>query len=225
MRKTVQRKPEGFFGRVWYFIWKDDSIWSLLFDLFLAFVIVKFILYPALEHGLNTSYPVVAVLTSSMEHKPKDDMLCGNYVEDYSKSFENYWDVCGEWYEEQGITKEEFQEFPFPNGFNVGDILFVRGVPFEEYKVGDVAVFWTSLEYPIIHRVVAVNEENRTITTKGDQNRDQLNEETEISEEDLVGKAFFRIPYLGYVKVWTSRLGELIMNSPSAQQSITIASQ
>lgn len=205
-------------------MWKDDSLWSLLFDLFLVFIIVKFIIYPALEYGLNTSFPVVAVLTTSMEHKPKDDMLCGNYVEDYNKSFESYWNLCGRWYEEQGITKEEFQKFPFPNGFNVGDILFVRGVPFEEYEVGDIAVFWTTyLEYPVIHRVIAIDEENRTITTKGDQNGDHIHEEIEISEEDIVGKAFFRIPYLGYLKVWVSRLGELIGNSPSAQQSITIA--
>jgi signal peptidase I len=206
--RSPKKEPKGsFFSKLWYFIWKDDSIWSLLFDLVLAFVLVKFVIYPALEFGLDTSFPVVAVLTSSMEHHPqKGNRLCGKHVEDYNGTFENYWEVCGEWYENHNISKEEFKEYPFHNGFNIGDILLIKGSPVEDYKVGDVAVFWADLEYPIIHRVVKVNEERKILSTKGDQNGGQLNHEQEIDKERVLGKAFFRIPYLGYIKVWASQL-------------------
>ncbi len=209
MKKRSPKKGPGgsFFSKLWYFIWKDDSIWSLLFDLALAFVIVKFIIYPALEFGLDTSFPVVAVLTSSMEHKPQENnQLCGSHVEEYNKSFEGYWAVCGEWYKNHKISKEEFNSFPFHNGFNIGDILLIKGIPIDEYKIGDVAVFWADLEYPIIHRVVKIDAKNNTISTKGDQNAGQLYHEQGISSDRVLGKAFFRIPYLGYIKVWASQL-------------------
>ena len=54
--------------KTWYFIWDDDSIYSWLVNVVLAFVLIKFIVYPVLGLLLQTNYPIVAVVSSSMEH-------------------------------------------------------------------------------------------------------------------------------------------------------------
>ena len=78
---------------IWNFIWNDDSIWSWLVNIVLAFVIIKFIVYPGLGFLLSTDYPIVAVVSSSMEHD-------GN--------FDNWWSPQESWYLGYDITKEQF---------------------------------------------------------------------------------------------------------------------
>ena len=57
---------------------------------------------------------------------------------------------------------------------------------------------------PIIHRVVGINEigGKKVFSTIGDNNNGQISFETEISEDELVGKPVIKIaPYLGWVKL------------------------
>ena len=54
--------------RVWHFIWEDNSIWSWIANIAIAFILIKFIVYPSLGFFLSTSHPVVAVVSESMEH-------------------------------------------------------------------------------------------------------------------------------------------------------------
>ena len=56
--------------KVWHFIWEDNSIWSWIVNIILAFILIKFIVYPGLGLALGTSYPIVAVVSNSMEHEP-----------------------------------------------------------------------------------------------------------------------------------------------------------
>ena len=64
------------------------------------------------------------------------------------------------WYTLNGISKDEFAEFPFKNGFNKGDIIVLKGKKPEYIEVGDVIVFWSAKRDPIIHRVVRKWQEN-----------------------------------------------------------------
>jgi len=98
--------------KLWRFIWEDNSIWSWLVNLVLAFVLVKFIIYPGLGLLLGTGYPVVAVVSGSMEH---------------DGGFDNWWNSQENIYNELGITKKEFKDFRFKNGFNKGDIMVLIG--------------------------------------------------------------------------------------------------
>ena len=105
------------------------------------------------------------------------------------------------------INKNDFEEFPFRNGFNKGDIMILFGAETDEVKVGEVIVYISGKEYPIIHRAVKKwTESNVTyFETKGDHNQDQiadrlLNEEM-VSEDKLLGRAVFKIPWLGYIKI------------------------
>ena len=60
---------------------------------------------------------------------------------------------------------------------------------------------------PIIHRVIKKWKNNETyyFQTKGDNNRDSMKnmlvDETAINENIILGKAVFKIPLLGYIKI------------------------
>lgn len=186
--------------KIWHFIWEDDSIWSWLVNIALAFILIKFIVYPGLGLLLGTSFPVVAVVSGSMEH---------------DGSFEEWWQspahcdgsFCTqeEWYKEYGISAEEFQSYPFKNGFNKGDIMVLKGEEPKNIKSGDVIVFLSRQgPDPIIHRVVAVTGDESTgfvYQTKGDHNSDSGDIDMDIPQEAVIGKAIFRIPLLGWIKI------------------------
>lgn len=189
--------------KTWNFIWHDNSVWSWIVNVILAFVLVKFIIYPVLGLLLMTSHPIVAVVSESMEHGLYEGKICGESFEEFDKNFDNYWKVCGGWYEKEAITKEQFEKFRFKNGFNKGDIIFLKGVDYDKIRKGDVIVFRGISENgdPIIHRVVKITEEG--VQTKGDHNSDSFSGlgEKNIKENDVIGRALFRVPYLGWIKV------------------------
>jgi len=169
--------------KVWHFIWEDDSIWSWLVNIILAVVIIKFVVYPGLGFALGTTHPIVAVVSGSMEHD-------GN--------FDSWWETQKSWYFDKTITKEMFVKYPFRNGFNKGDIMILYKP--NDLKAGDVIVFRASRPEPIIHRIILVGD--GFYQTKGDHNSDSTFDERNIKQSDIIGKAVFRIPYLGYIKIF-----------------------
>ena len=189
---------------LWWFIWESNSIWSWILNIILAFIIIKFLVYPGLGFVFQTTHPVVAVVSGSMEHD-------GSFVDWWSSPAICINKKCfqKEWYENQNITKINFKSFSFKNGFNKGDIIILRGTDPKNIKQGDVIVFYGRLSDPIIHRVIKIIKKDNKyyFKTKGDHNMDQDN--INITEEMTVGyekyektsKAVFRIPLLGYIKI------------------------
>jgi len=212
------QKIKEIIKKSWNWVWNSDSIWSWIIALAIIFVVVKFVFFPMLSLIMGTSLPLAGVESSSMDHQVIKDNnkflnLCG---EGYTKenkeyiNFNEYWDVCGNWYEHNvDIDKETFSNFWLHNGFRKGDIIIVWGrfTP----KVGDIIIFNANgnAPRPIIHRIVNIDE-NGIIQTKGDHNKDQLTssnniyrtDETNIKEEQIIGKAILKVPYLGWVKIW-----------------------
>jgi signal peptidase I len=170
--------------KIWRFIWYDDSLLSWIVNILLAFLIVKFLLYPGLGMALGTTHPVVAVVSSSMHHE-------GN--------FEQWYQEKGIWYDQFDYTKEQIKEWPFSNGFNKGDIMILKKA--KDVKIGDIIVFYGNSNNPIIHRVIFIG--NDYYQTKGDNNNDSFSQlgETHIERNQVIGKAIGRIPLLGYVKI------------------------
>lgn len=237
------KKWKQYAKKTWHFLYHEDSVLSWIANVVIAFVLIKFVLFPLLGAITGTSLPIVAVVSSSMDHRAIDGQICGLDHEDG----QTFWDVCGSWYEERGITQTQFEAFPFKNGFWKGDVMLLRGVPEDRLEVGDVVVFQSGKQYPIIHRIVAIDEENGNLlfTTKGDHNPDSIEEfalfdgrylhtcvtvqanryfpspcgpgvervsedtpgaiavldETAFDGDIIVGRAYGRIPLVGYVKI------------------------
>ena len=170
------------FGKAWHFIWESNSIWSWIFDFILAFIFIKFILFPLLSLTFSASLPMVIVESKSMIHQG---------------DFDEWWTGFGDWYGQNNISKEQFKTFSFTDGINKGDIIVVQGK--ESYDIGDIIVFKVAVQKtPIIHRVVF---KDGTYSTKGDNNQYQLSYEKDTNKEQIVGKAIARIPWLGWIKL------------------------
>lgn len=157
---------------------------SWVVNIILAFVLVKFIIYPGLGLLLGTSLPVVAVVSGSMEH----DHL----------SFDQWWYMNKDWYFDNDISRDDFVGFPFRNGFDKGDIMILFRVNAHNTNIGDVVVYQLNQKsQPIIHRVV--KKDNNLLEFKGDNN--PTKDHVPVPQDKLVGKAVFTIPFLGWVKI------------------------
>ena len=218
--KKDRKKPKSFYGKIWHFLWHDDSFLSLITLLALSFILIKFLIYPGLGLILGTKFPIVAVISGSMDHNAINKEICGNIPNTYSKSPDNFWQQCGQWYENKGIQKDQFKEFPLSNGFSRGDIIILKGKDPKDINIGDIIVFRaqdiSKKPDPIIHRVVQKDLENGNafFQTKGDHNsgiwQDEIIQESRISDERVIGAALFKIPWLGFVKIYAVELFNLV---------------
>ncbi|MCK4996877.1 hypothetical protein KAS08_01110 [Candidatus Pacearchaeota archaeon] len=176
------KKNSNYFKRFWAFLQKDT--WpSFVVTLALAFVLIKFIFFPGLSLLTGTALPLVIVESCSMYH----------HEGGFEKIFES------PVYEKNGISIVDTNEWSFRDGFNKGDVIFVVGA--RNVEIGDVIIFNAGAKHPLIHRVV---EDEDNYATKGDNyktNARQLTSEKNISEEQFVGKALFRVPFIGWAKL------------------------
>jgi len=169
--------------KFWRFL-KKDSWASFVVTLLLAFIIIKFVFFPGLSLITGTSLPIVIVESCSMYH--------------HDAGFENTFKSPV--YEEYGLSIEDTRWWDFPNGFSKGDLIFVVGA--DNVEVGDVIIFHGGAANPLIHRVVSI--EGGIYSTKGDNyktNSNQLPSELNIQKEQIIGKALFRVPFVGWVKL------------------------
>jgi len=208
MKKSgEENKIKRYWKKFWYLLWKDDSLKGWLFSLIFLFVFVKFIFFPVLSLVTGTSLPLAIVESCSMHHQ-------GNVF----SVFDNWWERHDEKYNNLKIDKGEFEKFQFKRGFSKGDILFLVKANPEKLKIGDIILFDSGGKTPVIHRIIKIERKVDgqgnlgvlTFTTIGDNNNAVLTpnnnpagvDEREIKEEQLVGKAVFRIaPSLGWVKL------------------------
>lgn len=91
---------------------------------------------------------------------------------------------------------------------NVGDMIFIRGMPAEKIEVGTIIVFHSPSEYDtlVVHRVVQKSNNNGTIyfRTKGDFNR--YTDLWTVPDKNIVGVYSARVPYVGIVVMWLRTL-------------------
>ncbi len=163
---------------------KEDSWPSLIVFLVLVFLFIKFLVFPLLSFLTGTSLPLVIVESCSMYHDTYGQQGLETILESPI-------------YEENNISFEDTENWPLKNGLNKGDIVFVLGP--ENVEVGDIVIFAANSRHPIIHRVINTTE--NTITTKGDNNSGILPTEKEINKDRLMGKAVFRVPAIGWIKL------------------------
>lgn len=97
---------------------------------------------------------------------------------------------------------------------NVGDMLVLRGVPFDRMEAGDIIVFTCPSDEPrcihedklIVHRIHEVNEDG-TFRTKGDNAMTNNGVDPwTVQPEWISGRTILRLPYLGYPRIGLSLL-------------------
>ena len=182
-----------FWKKFWFIVWKDDSFKGWVISVIFILVVIKLIFFPILTLASGSSLPLVIVESCSMYHE-------GSIF----SNFDNWWDRHESKYFQEKIIKPTFLDFPFKNGLNKGDILFVAGVKPENIKVGDIIIFNAGERNPIIHRVINVKNESGvyTFSTLGDNNNGQLYVEQNINQNQLVGKPVADIaPWVGWIKL------------------------
>lgn len=175
-------KIGSYIKKSWEFL-KEDSWSSFFVTLLLAFVIIKFIFFPGLSFVTGTDLPLVIVESCSMYH----------YENGFDKIFES------PVYNNYGVNLNDSRNWVFQNGFSKGDVIFVVGA--KDADVGDVIIFNGGARYPLIHRVVGKGD---NYSTKGDNyktNSRQLNFEKNIPKNQVIGKALFKIPFIGWAKL------------------------
>jgi len=160
-------------------IWYGKSITSYVAFIILAYLFLKFLVYPAflLATGLKD---ITTVLSGSMRHDP----------ELTNKTFYR-------WLEFYNYSKEDYEKWPFLDGLYMGDAVAIGDK--NNITVGDVIVFINPSGKQIIHRVVNITviDGEKYYSTKGDANPTQLYYEIEIPEERVIGKVVARIPFIG----------------------------
>lgn len=187
--KTTLKELRRLWGRFWHFFWEEDTFLSWVINIVVAFMLIKWVIYPSLGLIFQTSHPVVAVISNSMDHEG---------------GFDQWWQNKGQWYEKAGIAEADFMDYDFTNGFNRGDIMLLRGVSPSGLGRGDVIVYQSYIRNePIIHRIVNIEGSNAFYfyTTKGDRNDMSFPFEQRIEQDNMIGKAFFRLRYLGWIKI------------------------
>lgn len=188
-----KEKFKKFWKKFWFILWKDDSFKGWLFSVVFLIVFILLILFPLLRLVTGTALPLAIVESCSMYHQ---DNLFSN--------FDNWWEEHQSNYINFYIEKSNFENFIFKKGFNKGDILLIFGVKPENVEKGDVIIFNANRQNPIIHRVMTIKEINGTyvFSTMGDNNSGQLSIEEQINQDQLVGKAVFKLaPYAGWIKL------------------------
>jgi len=192
--------------KFWEFL-SGDSLASWFVSLILIFIIVKFIFFPFLSVTLGTSMPLVVVESGSMHHPGS---FVGNVIGS-SNSFDLWWDNKGRWYEGKGIEKEEAEKWTLKTGLEIGDIVVVSRA--RNAGIGDIIIFDAEQRHPLIHRIIDIKNINGEViySTKGDNNEEQIYFEKYIPKDALIGKAVFRIPKIGWVKLVFAKIVDKVI--------------
>ena len=80
--------------------------------------------------------------------------------------------------------------------YHVGSLLYVKDVDPETIEVGDAITFQLG-DSVVTHRVIEINDTDRTFTTQGDANN--VADGAPVGFDQVIGRPVFNIPLLGYL--------------------------
>ena len=102
-----------------------------------------------------------------------------------------------------GLTPYAVLSGSMEPAYHVGALIYVKKVPAQEIQVGDPITFILNEELTVAtHRVIEIDSENQTFTTKGDAN--EYPDGSPVHFNNLIGTPVFTIPYLGYFSNWVT---------------------
>ena len=80
-----------------------------------------------------------------------------------------------------------------------GDAVFSKPVDFDDLKIGDIVTVKVGNSGYFTHRIVDIDKNARTVTTKGDANTSD--DPMPSDEKSIVGRVWFSIPFIGYLSI------------------------
>ena len=163
--------------KTYNFLFKEDSVYSYIAFTILAFIVLKWLVLPGILLAFNLT-DISAIVSGSMTHSALTNYTYKEWLLFHGYNYSNNW--------------------PFPNGINVGDVVLIRKAPPSEIHVGDVIMYRVG-KYEIVHRVI--NKTGNHFQTKGDANPYMLPFEHNVSYSQVKGVVVGKIPYLGWPKV------------------------
>lgn len=84
--------------------------------------------------------------------------------------------------------------------YPVGSVIVVCPTEFSELEEGDVITFLSGGNMAVTHRVCQIDKENKTVSTKGDNNN--VEDNNSVTEDKILGRVVFSIQYLGYASIF-----------------------
>lgn len=93
--------------------------------------------------------------------------------------------------------------------FHVGSLVFVKQCDPSDVKQGDPITFKISADTVVTHRVISIDTVNQCFYTKGDANNTP--DGGSVSYDNLLGKAVFTIPQMGYLAVYAQSKSGIIV--------------
>lgn len=110
-----------------------------------------------------------------------------------------------------GITPMAVLSGSMEPAYHVGGLVFVQKVDPENVTVGDAITFNVGAGDTVVtHRVIKINEKDKSFETKGDANENA--DGGEVAFANVKGRAMdFSIPLLGYVAVYLGSTKGMIL--------------
>lgn len=161
--------------KVWKYPWVGEII-----VMFLLVGVIYFGVRGAMVLSFQTTSPMMGVDKDSMTH-PDDSWK--DYYED---------------------KVDDVSDLPFQGGLQPGDLVIVEGVSSpDEVDIGDVIIWEKSSGKRIIHRVAVKEEDDDGWYWRTRSDKYKIKDPGKIRLDEIVGKAVFSIPYLGYPSIRT----------------------
>ena len=89
----------------------------------------------------------------------------------------------------------------------VNDMIYVYPVSFESLNKGDVITYVIDDKgTTITHRIISIDEDNKTVQTQGDNN--EYPDIEPVEEKNIIGKMVFKIPLLGKLEFLNNLKGD-----------------
>lgn len=87
---------------------------------------------------------------------------------------------------------------------SIGSVVYVKE---SDLKLNDIITYKSNNKL-ITHRIVGIDEMNRTLITKGDAQK--YNDDYKVSVSDVLGKVKYSIPFIGYCVMYLQSLEGII---------------
>lgn len=89
----------------------------------------------------------------------------------------------------------------------VNDIVCAHPVSFESLNKGDIITYVIDNKgTTVTHRIISIDEDNKTVQTKGDNN--EYPDVEIVEEENIIGRMVFKLPFLGKAKLFYNLKGD-----------------